>query len=39
MDQLQQFFKNNRENLIEIFVKEKLKNGYGAVTLTFLNIN
>ena len=34
MDQLQQFFKNNRENLNEIFVKEKLKNGYGALFIS-----
>ena len=34
MEQLQQFFKNNRENLIKIFVDEKLKNGYGALFIS-----
>ena len=34
MEQLQQFFNNNRENLVKILVDEKLKNGYGALFIS-----
>jgi len=34
MEQLQQFFNNNRENLVKILVDEKLKNGYGGLFIS-----
>jgi hypothetical protein len=34
MEQLQQFFNNNKENLVKILVDEKLKNGYGALFIS-----
>lgn len=34
MEQLQDFFKNNKENLLNIFVNEKSKNGYGALFIS-----
>jgi hypothetical protein len=34
MEQLQQFFNTNTENLVKILVDEKLKNGYGALFIS-----